>query len=139
MRPTEGELVTARRTFERSDVRQFADATKDRGDHHLEQDEEGRLLVHGLLTAALGTEIGGRYSVLARTMTYRFHRPVYTGETVRCDARFTTVEGRESGDGWEVAADLEYVREDDDAVVLTGSFDGVIRGDQSDDDVRTRE
>lgn len=126
----DGEVVTTRRTFEAEDVRQFAEATGDRGDHHLEPDEEGRLLVHGLLTAALGTEIGGRYNVLARTMTYRFHRPVYTGETVRCAATFTTVEEREAGDGWEVAADLEYVREDDDTVVLTGAFDGVIRDEQ---------
>lgn len=125
MEPIEGDVVTATRTFDSSDVRQFAEATGDRGDHHLEEDDEGRLLVHGLLTASLGTEIGGRYNVLARTMEYRFRRPVYTGETVRCAARFTTVEAR--ADGWEVAADLEYVREDDDTVVLTGSFDGVIK------------
>jgi acyl dehydratase len=62
MRPAEGETVTARRTFEHGDVRQFADATGDRGDHHLEADEDGRLLVHGLLTASLATEIGGRTS-----------------------------------------------------------------------------
>lgn len=129
MRPSEGDVVTVTRTFDHSDVRQFAEATGDRGDHHLEEDDEGRLLVHGLLTASLGTEIGGRYNVLARTMTYRFRRPVYTDETVRCAATFTTVEQRDESDGWEVAADLEYVREDDDAVVLTGAFDGVITGE----------
>lgn len=122
----EGEVVTARRTFDHADVRQFAEATGDRGDHHLEPDDQGRLLVHGLLTASLGTEIGGRYNVLARTMTYRFRRPVYTGETVRCAATFTTVEPRD--DGWEIAADLEYVREADGAVVLTGEFDGIVQG-----------
>ena len=127
MRPTEGETVTARRTFEHEDVRRFADATGDRGDHHLDPDDEGRLLVHGLLTASLATEIGGRYNVLARTMTYEFRRPVYTGETVQCAATFTTVERRDDGD-WEVAADVEYVREADEAVVLIGAFDGVVRG-----------
>ncbi|WP_255195388.1 MaoC/PaaZ C-terminal domain-containing protein [Halorarius litoreus] len=127
---SEGDVVTVTRTFEHRDVRQFAEATGDRGDHHLEADEAGRLLVHGLLTASLAAEVGGRYNVLARTMTYRFRKPVYTGETVRCATQFPTVEPRE--DGWEVAAELEYVREDDGAVVLTGSFDGVIRAEPSD-------
>ncbi|WP_255149011.1 FAS1-like dehydratase domain-containing protein [Halorarius halobius] len=126
MRPEEGETVTATRTFEKADVEQFAETTGDRGDHHLEADEQGRLLVHGLLTASLATEIGGRYNVLARTMTYEFRRPVYTGETVRCETTFTSVEERD-GD-LEVAADLTYVREDDDETVLTGSWDGLIRG-----------
>jgi acyl dehydratase len=60
-------------------------------------------------------------------MTYEFRRPVYTGETVECAATFTTIERRGDGD-WEVAADLKYVREDDETVVLTGAFDGVVRG-----------
>jgi acyl dehydratase len=124
---TEGDVVTTRRSFDHDDVRQFAEATGDRGDHHLEPDAEGRLLVHGLLTASLATEIGGRYNVLARTMDYQFRRPVYTGETVRCSATFTTV--TERADGWEVEADLEYVREDDETVVLTGGFDGVVKAD----------
>lgn len=125
MRPAEGETVTATRTFENEDVRAFAEATGDRGEHHVEPDEEGRLLVHGLLTASLATEIGGRYDVLARTMTYAFERPVYTGETVRCEATFTTVDERD--DGLEVAAELAFVRGDDGEVVLTGEWDGVIR------------
>lgn len=124
---SEDEVVTSTRTFEKRDVRQFAEATGDRGDHHLEEDAEGRLLVHGLLTASLATEIGGRYNVLARTMEYRFHEPVYAGETVRCETQFVTVEPRDDGGGHEVAAELRFVREDDDAVVLTGSFDGVIK------------
>lgn len=127
MFPEEGEVVTASRTFEKTDVRQFAEATKDRGDHHLAEGDEGRLLVHGLLTAALGTEIGGRYNILARTMEYEFRQPVRTGETVRCETRFTTVSERDDGHT-EVEADLRYVREEDDVVVLTGGFDGVIKG-----------
>jgi acyl dehydratase len=122
---TEGDVVTVERTFTAEDVRTFTEVSGDRGGHHLEPDEEGRLLVHGLLTATLATEIGGRYDVLARTMEYRFRRPVYTGETVRCRAEFETVERREDG-RTEVEADVTFTRTDDETVVLTGEFDGVI-------------
>ena len=120
-----GHVETAERTFTESDVRAFAELSRDRGDHHLERDEEGRLLVHGLLTATLATEIGGRFTVLARRMTYRFHQPVYAGETIRCAVEFTTVEAREDG-RTEVAVEATFTREHDETVVVTGSFDGVV-------------
>lgn len=31
---------------------QFAEMTGDRGKHHIERDEKGRLMVHGLMTAS---------------------------------------------------------------------------------------
>lgn len=122
---SEGDVVTVERTFTADDVRTFTEVSGDRGDHHLEPDEEGRLLVHGLLTATLATEIGGRYDVLARTMEYQFRRPVYTGETVRCRGEFETVTRRDDG-RTEVEATVTFTRVDDGAVVLTGEFDGVI-------------
>lgn len=128
MDPSEGDTVVVERTFTTEDVETFTDVSGDRGDHHLEPDQEGRLLVHGLLTATLATEIGGRYDVLARTMEYRFRRPVYTGETIRCTAEFETVTWREDG-RTEVEADVTFVRTDDGAVVLTGAFDGVTAGE----------
>ena len=83
-----GHVEVAQRTFTEEDVETFAEVSRDRGDHHLERDEEGQLLVHGLLTATLATEIGGRFTVLARQMSYQFRRPVYAGETVRCETEF---------------------------------------------------
>jgi acyl dehydratase len=41
-------------------------------------------MVHGLLTATLPTKIGGDINFIAREMTFHFHRPVYSGDTVRC-------------------------------------------------------
>ncbi|MDZ7745454.1 MAG: MaoC family dehydratase N-terminal domain-containing protein [Halobacteriales archaeon] len=120
-----GHIEIAERTFTENDVQRFAEVSRDRGDHHLERDDEGRLLVHGLLTATLATEIGGRFTVLARRMEYRFRRPVYAGETIRCETEFTTVEEREDG-RTEVATEATFTRERDDAVVVTGSFDGII-------------
>ena len=104
-----GDVATAERTFTPEDVRAFTELSGDRGDHHLEPDEDGRLLVHGLLTATLATEIGGRFTVLARTMEYEFRRPVYTGQRIRCTAEFTTVAEREDG-RTEVAAELTFER-----------------------------
>ncbi|MFB6117796.1 dehydratase [Halosegnis sp.] len=122
-----GHVETAERTFTPEDVRTFTEVSGDRGDHHLETDEEGRLLVHGLLTATLATEIGGRFTVLARTMEYSFRQPVYTGERIRCVAEFTQVDQREDG-RTEVAADLRFHRIDNETptLVATGSWDGVI-------------
>lgn len=121
--PTEGETRTYVRTFTESDVRQFADLSNDRGTHHVEPDEEGRLVVHGLLTATLPTKIGGDLDVLARTMTYEFHRPVYTDEEIVCEVSIDRVDEQETRA--EVEAAIECRNEADD-VVLTGAFDGVI-------------
>ena len=118
-------METAERRFTREDVRAFTDVSGDRGDHHLEPDEEGRLLVHGLLTATLATEIGGRFTVLARTMEYEFCRPVYTGQWIRCTAEFTTVADREDG-RTEVEAELTFERVATGSVVMTGRWDGVV-------------
>lgn len=121
--PTEGETRTYTRTFSKADVRQFADLSNDRGTHHEKPDEEGRLVVHGLLTATLPTKIGGDLDVLARTMTFEFYRPVYTGEEIVCEVTIDRVEEGETR--VDVGADIEC-RNEDEEVVLTGTFDGVV-------------
>jgi len=50
-RPVAGETYTHERTFTVADVRQFAGVTGDTQDRHTEHDEDGRVLVHGLLTS----------------------------------------------------------------------------------------
>ncbi|RXK51693.1 MaoC/PaaZ C-terminal domain-containing protein [Halorientalis pallida] len=118
----EGEVVTYERTFSESDVRAFADLSNDRQDRHLEPDADGRLMVHGLLTATLPTKIGGDHEVLASHMEFDFRRPVYTGQQVRCEVVFTDV--TEGTDRDEVRADIECAV--DGAPVLSGSFEGVV-------------
>jgi 3-hydroxybutyryl-CoA dehydratase len=78
-----GDVEIAERTFTLEDVRAFTEVSGDRGRHHLEPDAQGRLLVHGLLTATLFTEIGGRLNYLAREMKFEFIRPVFTGDHLR--------------------------------------------------------
>ena len=119
---TEGEVVTYERTFSESEVRTFADLSNDRQDRHLESDDDGQLMVHGLLTATLPTKIGGDHEVLASRMEFDFRRPVYTGQQVRCAVTFTDV--TEGTDRDEVAADIECTVEGE--TVLAGAFEGVV-------------
>lgn len=121
--PEEGTVVRHERTFTRENVRRFADLSGDRGTHHEEPDEEGRLLVHGLLTATLPTKIGGDLDVLAREMSFDFRRPVYTGERVVCEV---TVADVERGDGRADVTARLACHNGDGELVLTGSFDGVV-------------
>jgi len=122
---SEGATHTFERTFTREDVRQFAAVSGDTQPRHTEPDEDGRLMVHGLLTATLPTKIGGDLEVLAHTMEFEFRKPVYTGETISCTWTMERVE--KQGDRYEITADVVCERGDD--VVLTATVDGLVRDD----------
>ena len=87
-----GTELVVQRTFTAELVDAFTEISGDRGRHHLQPDPQGRRIVHGLLVAALGTQIGGSINFLSRTMDYEFLRPVYVGDTITCTARIETVE-----------------------------------------------
>src|SRR5437870_7179281 len=78
--PAQGDVLAYERSFSVDEVRAFAAVSGDRGVHHVDLDARGRLLVHGLLTATIPTKLGGDVDYLAQEMTYRFHRPVFTGD-----------------------------------------------------------
>ncbi|WP_424018066.1 MaoC/PaaZ C-terminal domain-containing protein [Halorientalis pallida] len=118
----EGDVVTYERTFSESEVRTFADLSNDRQPRHLDPDDDGRLMVHGLLTATLPTKIGGDHEVLASHMEFDFRRPVYAGQRVRCAVTFTDV--TEGTDRDEVRADIECTVAGE--TVLSGAFEGVV-------------
>jgi acyl dehydratase len=122
---SEGTTVVHERTFTPDEVRTFTTVSGDEGDHHVETDDEGRLLVHGLLTATLPTKVGGDLNVLASRMEFEFRRPVYTGEHVSCEVTFTEVDHGDQRVA--VVADFEATRTDDGTVVMTGLFEGIIR------------
>ena len=119
-----GDVITFQRTFTVEDVRTFSALSGDRGVHHVQPDERGRLVVQGLLTATLPTKVGGDHNVLARTMNFEFLRPVYTGDTVRCDVKIERYEPREDG---RIAIAASFVcTNQEEQVVLKGDFAGVI-------------
>lgn len=121
----EGTTVVHERTFTPEEVRTFTTVSGDEGDHHVETDEEGRLLVQGLLTGTMPTKVGGDLNVLASRMEFRFRRPLYTGQHVSCEVEFVEVDHRD--DRVSVTADFEATRTDDDTLVMAGLFEGIIR------------
>ena len=122
-RPMEGRQHTFERTFTTDDVRQFAGLSSDTQPRHTEPDEDGLLLVHGLLTATLPTKIGGDLEVLAKAMEFEFVRPVYTGETISCT--WTTESVAERDDRYELTADA-VCENGNGEVVLTATVDGLV-------------
>lgn len=79
-----GQVVEWRRSFSEADIAAFAELSGDKGRHHLERDEKGRLMAHGLLTASLPTKLGGDLHYIAADMLFEFLRPVYAGEELHC-------------------------------------------------------
>ncbi len=72
------------RAITAEDIRRFAELSGDNGRHHLEPDETGRLVAHGLMTASLPTKLGGDLNFMARQMHFEFLRQVFSGDTLRC-------------------------------------------------------
>jgi acyl dehydratase len=124
MEPTEGNTYTHERTFTPEDVRRFGELSGDRQAIHIEPDEEGRLVVQGLLTATIPTKIGGDLEFIARRMEFGFRRPVYTGQRIVCELTVESVEERE--ERYEAAASAVCRREGEE-VVLRGRVEGIVR------------
>lgn len=119
--PAEGDVHTHERTFTNEEVQQFAEISRDTQPRHTESDEEGRLLVHGLLTATLPTKVGGELELLAHTMEFEFSRPVYTGETVTC--RWRNEEVTERKDRYAVTVDVVCEKENGE-IAMQGDIMG---------------
>jgi acyl dehydratase len=119
-----GDVLTWSRTFTEEETLQFALLSGDQGKHHMEYDEQGRLMVHGLLTASIGTKIGGDLNYIARDMKMEFIRPVFTGDTIICQAKLTQVENCE---GYKkVTVQSTYTNQKDKQVLLATSS-GIVR------------
>jgi len=119
-----GDTQTWKRTFTEEDVRLFAQVSKDHGIHHMMPDEQGRIMVHGLLTATLPTKIGGDLNYIAQNIAFDFVRPVYVGDTVQCNVTITqlTHEDRRS----KLSATF-VCRNHEGSVVLMGHTTGIVR------------
>lgn len=119
-----GDVLSWSRTFTEEETLQFAQLSGDQGKHHIEYDEDGRLMVHGLLTASIGTKIGGDLNYIARNMNMEFIRPVFTGDTITCHAKLTRVE---NGEGYKkVTVQSTYTNQKNKQVLLATSS-GIVR------------
>ena len=118
-----GDIFTWERTFTLDEVMAFGQLSGDQGQHHVEEDEHGRVMVQGLLTASIGTKIGGDLNYIARDMHNEFIRPVFTGDTITCELEITKVES----EGCK-KVEMEFVyRNQEGKEVLLGSSRGIIR------------
>ena len=85
--PEVGYRASFARTFTDGDVALLIGATWDvhplhTDDGYARASRFGRRIVPGLLTASLGTHIGGLWAFVAQEMSFRFLAPVYVGDTV---------------------------------------------------------
>lgn len=119
-----GEIITFERTFTTRDVELFIEISGDEGIHHKTPDEQGRLVIQGLLTATLPTKVGGDYNVLARTMNFEFLRPVFTGDTIICEVKIEKYERQEDNRTAIIAS--FSCQNQQEKEVLRGDFAGVI-------------
>jgi acyl dehydratase len=124
--PTVGETHTLERTFTVEEVQQFGDLSGDDQPRHTVPDEEGRVMVQGLLTATMPTSIGGDLEFLAHAMNFQFRRPVFTGEQITCELTNDAVSER--ADRYDLVVDVVCENEAGETV-LTGTAEGHIPKD----------
>lgn len=122
--PREGETITFERTFTVEEVRRFAEISGDTQPRHTEPDEDGRVMVQGLLTATMPTKLGGDREVLAPRMSFEFVEPVYTGERITCLATYDAV--TERADGYAFTWDVVCENDAGDTVI-EATIDGLVR------------
>lgn len=119
-----GDTLSWQRTFTAEDIQRFNGISGDEGVHHVTPDDQGRLMVHGLLTATLPTKIGGDINFIARELNFQFHRPVFAGDTIECECVIVDLQPAEQ----YVNLRTEFVcRNQHGKEVMTGYAQGVIR------------
>jgi acyl dehydratase len=119
-----GDRIVRERTFTADDIHAFTAVSRDRGRQHVAPDERGRLMAQGLLVASLATELGGELNYLAREMVLEFLRPVFAGDTIRCE--ITVVEASAEPDRIRLRFAV-VMRNQADKEVMTGTTHGVVR------------
>jgi acyl dehydratase len=120
-----GDSFTIQRTFTEADMIAFARITRDYNPVHFDsrfaavKNFNGRIC-HGLLVAAMLTEIGGQMGWLASVMNFRFKKPVYFGDTVTCKLTIAAIDERNR------ARAVAVYRNEEGAVVLEADLEGIV-------------
>ena len=119
-----GKTFELTRTFTRESVAAFARVSGDEGSHHVDPDEQGRVMVHGLHTASIATQIGGSINFISRDMHFDFLAPVFSGDTVTCVATVQEAQQRARSTGYRI----DFVFENQHGTeVCRGFSSGVVR------------
>lgn len=102
---TAGDEFTYSRTFIRRDTEAFGDLTLDYNPVHYDERFSAAkgfsgLVCHGLLVGSLLCTMGGQVAWLATSMSFRFRKPVYFGDTITCTVTISEIDetGRAAAD-----------------------------------------
>lgn len=111
------------RTFEARDIDAFGRITGDLNPYHFSpafaaDSRFGRPIAHGLMVAAMLTEIGGQWAWLATSMTFNFIAPVYAGDTITLEITVVSLSEKNFAQ-----AQASWTNQDG-RVVLSGSLGG---------------
>lgn len=117
MKFKQGQEITYERSFTKEDVKGFIDLAHYTGCHHEEENQDGEIMIQGLLTATLPTTLGGEYDLLVYQMLYDLTKPVYTGDHIICQIRIDQAE--EKRDKIHYKLDFQC-KNQKDQVVLSG-------------------
>ncbi len=122
-----GDTFSVSRTFTEQDVTRFAYISRDFNPVHFDEryaktkNFDG-CICHGLLISSLITEIGGQIGWLASGMSFKFKKPVYFDETVKCDFTITHI-----GEKGRAEAEAVFTNEHD-MIVLEATVTGILPG-----------
>jgi len=122
-----GDTFTVLRTFTEQDTMHFRDITRDYNPVHYDErfarvkKLQGRIC-HGLLVAGMLCEIGGQIGWLASGMNFQFRKPVYFGDTIKCDLTITEIDQRGRAKAQAIYQNQEGV------IVLEASLTGFLPG-----------
>jgi acyl dehydratase len=123
----QGDSFAVSRTFAEQDAMAFADISRDYNPVHFNhrfaqaKNFQGRIC-HGLLVGSMLTEIGGQIGWLASGMNFRFRKPVYLGDTIRCCLTISEVDERN-----RAKAEAVFTNQRDE-IVMEANVTGVIPG-----------
>ena len=121
----QGDSFTVSRTFTEQDTTTFANISRDYNPVHFDdrfaqaKNFHGKIS-HGLLVASILTEIGGEIGWLASEMNFRFMRPVYFGDTIKCSFTIT-----ELGERNRAKAEAVFKNQHDE-IVIEANVAGII-------------
>ncbi len=122
-----GDSFSISRTFTEEDVIRFAGVTRDYNPVHFDErfssakNFPGRIC-HGLLVAAMVSEIGGQVGWLASEMKFQFRKPVFIGETISCSLTITRIDDRMRAEA------VAIFRNQGSAIVLEALLKGILPG-----------
>jgi 3-hydroxybutyryl-CoA dehydratase len=120
-----GDSFTIKRTFTEKDMIAFAEITRDYNPVHFDdrfaavKKFDGRIC-HGLMVAAMLTEVGGQMGWLASGMNFRFKKPVYFGDTITCLLVITAIDKKN-----RARAAARYQNQDG-MIVLEADLEGIL-------------